>query len=88
VCSYGTPLPSPLSLSKAPVTSVGCAHIVGGELVRGASNAPAPAAPITPDNGIVVTQSGTIMQLGWDGGQSASMGPDSWKSLMLTGVGN
>jgi phospholipid/cholesterol/gamma-HCH transport system substrate-binding protein len=85
VCSYGTPLPSPLSASKAPIASVGCAHVVAGELVRGASNAP--AAPITPDSGLVVTQSGSIMQLGWDGGQSASIGADSWKSLMFTGVG-
>jgi phospholipid/cholesterol/gamma-HCH transport system substrate-binding protein len=80
VCSYGTPLPSPLSTQKAALKAVGCTHVVPGELVRGATNA--------PRTGTVVTQNGTVMQLGWDGGQSAALGSNSWMSLMLSGTGS
>lgn len=79
VCSYGTPLPSPLSPTPAPLASVACTHVVAGELVRGAANA--------PNSGTLVTQSGAVAQLGWDGGQSSVMGANSWTSLMLSGTG-
>lgn len=79
VCSYGTPLPSPLSPTRAPLATVGCTHVVPGELARGAANA--------PRSGTLVTQSGSVAQLGWDGGQSAVLGANSWMSLMLSGTG-
>jgi phospholipid/cholesterol/gamma-HCH transport system substrate-binding protein len=80
VCSYGTPLPSPLDPHQAPVAKVGCAHVVPGELVRGAANA--------PRSGTLVTQSGAVVPLGWDGGQSSVLGANSWTSLMLSGTGS
>ena len=53
VCSYGTPLPSPLSPTRAAVAAVGCSHVVAGELARGAANA--------PHSGSLVTQSGAVI---------------------------
>jgi phospholipid/cholesterol/gamma-HCH transport system substrate-binding protein len=80
VCSYGTPLPSPLSPTRSDVARVGCSHVVPGELVRGAANA--------PQSGTLITQSGRVVQLGWDGGQSAALGANSWTSLILSGTGS
>jgi phospholipid/cholesterol/gamma-HCH transport system substrate-binding protein len=84
VCSYGIALGSPLNPARSAVKSVSCTNPVAGELVRGAANTPSP----TPDTGLVVTQSGQVEQLGWNGGQSSVMGANSWQSLMLSGTGN
>lgn len=80
VCSYGVPLPSPLSPTHAPLVQRSCPHVLPGELVRGAANA--------PSSGTLVTQSGAVSTLGWDGGQQAVLGPNSWQSLILSGTGN
>lgn len=86
LCSYGVPLSSPLSTTRSPVKSVHCTNPAPGELERGAANAP--HATTAPDSGLIVTESGQVEQLGWDGGQQSVMGGDSWQSLMLSGVGN
>ena len=85
VCSYGIPLSSPLSTTRSPVKSVSCTNPVAGELMRGAANAPRPTA--APDSGLIVTESGQVEQLGWDGGQRGVMGGNSWQSLMLSPSG-
>lgn len=83
VCSYGIPLSSPLSTTRSAMKAVRCANPLPGELLRGAANAPGTSA--VPDSGLIVTESGQVEQLGWDGGQRNVMGDDSWQSLMLSG---
>jgi phospholipid/cholesterol/gamma-HCH transport system substrate-binding protein len=83
VCAYGAPLPSPLDPHRAAAKDVACPDPQPGELVRGADNAPRPTS--APNSGYLVTDSGQVVQLGWNGGQDDVLGADSWTSLIVSG---
>jgi phospholipid/cholesterol/gamma-HCH transport system substrate-binding protein len=97
LCNTGVPLTSPISGTKTRIYAVQC----GADLVRGAANAPRPAASpavrtasgtqvavYDPQNGLVSTSDGATYRLGVDGGQTELFGGNSWEALLLAGTGS
>ena len=98
VCQYGAPLTSPLSGQRTPLQNAACANIKPDELLRGAANAPRPSARLAPNGtqvaqydpstGLATAADGSQVQLGWDGGQQALLGDNSWQALLMAGAGS
>ena len=94
LCNTGVPLTSPLSGTRSRIYAARC----GPDLVRGAANAPRPAATPTghgtevarydPLTGYVSTSNGKLYRLGVDGGQTRLFGGNSWQALLLAGTGS
>ena len=88
VCTYAGGLSSPLRTTRTPVHPVTCADPQPGELARGAANAPRQVTTFDPESGTVASADGQVATLGYTGGQQTLVGPESWKSLVLSVAGN
>jgi phospholipid/cholesterol/gamma-HCH transport system substrate-binding protein len=98
LCQYAPPLTSPISGTRSPLRDGGCRDVRPGELARGADSAPRPSARTAangsqvaqydPVTGYATTADAAIVQLGWNGGQQALLGNNSWQALLMSPTGS